>query len=354
MIDSYRNNIVRKRTELVRYQDQKAKKAKIIADQNKMILSVRKSISRTRNSSLISSKMQKIESCQNNISRAEHDISKLEKDIARKEKEIFDEQKKLQREEEREQKKREAETEKRATEVKRFQQNTQSILRQHDRLHFETKAAIRRLENLPKQITVLFIASNPLKQNSLELDEEHRKISEEIRKSKYRNSVKLEGAWAARPNDLLSAINEFNPTIVHFSGHGTPTDKIVFQGSDGKPKFVDQEAIIQTIFAAADDLRIVFLNSCYSKNTAKAVVDHVEASIGMGGSIGDKAARIFSAQFYSALGFGKSVKNAFEQAKAALMLEGIKEEDTPVLFLKDGIDGDQLIIVNPGNRSVSL
>lgn len=35
---------------------------------------------------------------------------------------------------------------------------------------------------------------------------------------------------------MLQAINELNPTVVHFSGHGSDTDEIIFQdlesGSD--------------------------------------------------------------------------------------------------------------------------
>ena len=56
---------------------------------------------------------------------------------------------------------------------------------------------------------------------------------------------------------------------------------------------------------------------------------------------------IFAAAFYRALGFGKSVQNAFVQARAALQLEGIPEEGTPQLFTKLGIDPDKVILVNP-------
>ena len=64
-------------------------------------------------------------------------------------------------------------------------------------------------------------------------------------------------------------------------------------------------------------------------------------------SIGDDAARIFSSQFYSSIGFGVSLGKAFEQAKALLMMEGIKEENTPELFVKEGLNADELIIVKP-------
>jgi len=73
----------------------------------------------------------------------------------------------------------------------------------------------------------------------------------------------------------------------------------------------------------------------------------VDAAIGMNQSIGDEAARAFSAQFYSAIGFGCSIQAAFKQAKTALMLEGISEESTPELYLRDGVDESDLILVKP-------
>ena len=68
---------------------------------------------------------------------------------------------------------------------------------------------------------------------------------------------------------------------------------------------------------------------------------------GMNTSIGDNAARVFSSQFYSAIGFGLSVKRAFEQAKALVMMEGLNEENTPELFVQEGLNSDDLIIVRP-------
>ena len=69
----------------------------------------------------------------------------------------------------------------------------------------------------------------------------------------------------------------------------------------------------------------------------------------MNTSIGDDAARIFASQFYSSIGFGKSIQIAFDQAKAALMLEGISEEDTPELFVRDTLKAEEIVLVNPTN-----
>ena len=101
------------------------------------------------------------------------------------------------------------------------------------------------------------------------------------------------------------------------------------------------------MMASSDGIRMVFFNTCYSRNQAESVSEYVEATIGMNTSIGDEAARIFSSQFYSAIGFGLSVKKAFEQAKALLMLEDINEEETPELFIKQGLSSEDIVIVKP-------
>lgn len=67
----------------------------------------------------------------------------------------------------------------------------------------------------------------------------------------------------------------------------------------------------------------------------------------MATSVSDEAAYAFAAQFYSSLGFGLSVKKAFEQAKGVMMLESPTEANTPMLYTKEGIEADMLFIVKP-------
>src|SRR5262249_47064910 len=92
-----------------------------------------------------------------------------------------------------------------------------------------------------------------------------------------------------------------------------------------------------------------FFNTCYSRDQAQAVVEHVAAAIRMNKSIGDDAAKVFAASFYSAIGFGHSIGRSFQQAKAALMLQGIPEESTPELFVAEGLDSDALVLVKPAH-----
>jgi hypothetical protein len=203
------------------------------------------------------------------------------------------------------------------------------------------------LQELPERLTVLFLASNPIDQQPLRLDEEARSIHEMVRKSEHRDVVRLESRWAVQPLDVLQAINECKPGVVHFSGHGSEEDEILFQDSAGRTKLISKEAIVQTMMAASGDIQLVFFNTCFSHSQAAAIVEHVPCAIGMNTTIGDQAARVFAAQFYSAIGFGLSVAMAFDQAKAALMLEGINEAQTPELFAAPGVDLSGLFLVRP-------
>ena len=196
-----------------------------------------------------------------------------------------------------------------------------------------------------EKATILILTANAVTTERLALDEEVRDITDRVTKSAGRDKMEIFSRWAVRPLDILQAINEIQPEIVHFSGHGTADGKLLFAGEDGQAKPVSKETMVSAITAASEKARLFFFNACFSAAEAKAIVADIEAAIGMRTEIGDAAARVFAAQFYSALGFGKSVKAAFAQAKAALLLEGIAEEDTPLLYVKEGLDPGDIVLV---------
>lgn len=347
LIDSFRNSKIAKQKELAKLTSDKAKEFVKLSDLNKKINSASDAVKRTKSVSTINSKLKEIERYNKDIANVNKKIADFESKIVRKETEIFDYQTKIEKEQNNIDKKRKSESERLIKEQERSLKNINTTLNYHDRLHESTINEIKELKNIPEKITVLFLASNPIDQVQLRLDEEARSISEMIKKAKHRESVKLESCWALQPMDLLQALNEFNPAIVHFSGHGSDEDEIVFQAQDGTAKLVSKEAIVQTMMASSENIRLVFFNTCYSRNQAEAISQFADATIGMNTSIGDEAARVFSSQFYSSIGFGHSVAKAFQQAKALLMMEGIKEENTPELFIKDGLNADEIILVKP-------
>jgi len=190
---------------------------------------------------------------------------------------------------------------------------------------------------LAPRVRVLFLAANPEDTERLGLDEEVRSIGEKLRSSKGRETIILEQAWAVRPDDVLQELSERRPHIVHFSGHGTDRGEIVLTGSQGDSRPMSQRALKALFSAMKDNVRLVVLNACFSEAQASAISEVIDVTVGMLGTVDDVAARVFAAAFYRALGFGKSVKQAFDESHAALLMEGFEDEQ-PQLKSRAGID----------------
>lgn len=341
----YSNSVKRKKEELIRLRNERAKYTKDLSDASQKILRAEKQLKSTKSSSTINSKINEINRESKKKSEAEKKISECDTRIARKERELATEESKLLREQEKSQKNRNKEIEKSYTQlqsdIKLQKYNTELLYKE-----------IKELKQPKDKINILFIGANPdiiledgTEQSKLKLDKETREIQEAIVKSLNRDSIHFETRLAVRTSDLFQAINEVNPTIIHFSGHGTDTGKLVLQDNTDNPKFVDIEVIVKMIEASTDNLRLVVFNNCFSSSFAENVSEIVEASIGMNNSISDEAAIVFASQLYSAIGFGNSLEKAFNQAKARLLLEGINEDLTPELYVNENFKSSDIYIV---------
>jgi hypothetical protein len=200
---------------------------------------------------------------------------------------------------------------------------------------------------------ILFLAANPTGTNPLALDKESREIEEKIRASDHRDAFELLTKWAVRTGDLLQYLNQHRAHVIHFSGHGSPTEELILADANDQPKPVSKAALKQLFTTLKDNIRVVVLNACFSRPQAEAITEVIDCAIGMNRSIGDQAAIAFAAAFYQALGFGRSVKEAFESGKTALMLEGIPEEKTPELLVRKGINPSTIFLIEPARVTKS-
>lgn len=181
---------------------------------------------------------------------------------------------------------------------------------------------------------ILILAANPQGTKRLRLDEEVREIHAGLQRAKKREQFVLEQRWAVRSRDILRAMVDFSPKIVHFSGHGAGDEGLVFEDETGGAKLVDGEALAGLFKLFAQDIECVVLNGCYSEVQANAITQHINYVIGMSKEIGDRAAIEFAVGFYDALGAGNTVEFAYEFGCAAIRLAGISEQLTPILKKK--------------------
>ncbi|WP_327010942.1 TIR domain-containing protein [Dactylosporangium sp. NBC_01737] len=188
------------------------------------------------------------------------------------------------------------------------------------------------------RIRILLLAANPRGTGPLAIDVEEREITEKLRLSRDRDRFDLVTCWAVRPSDLLQHLNRHTPQIVHFSGHGRRPGEIVLAADDGTGRLVDAAALGELFRVTGNMVRVVVLNACWSAVQAQAIGQHVDYVLGMRKPVTDQATTVLAAAFYSALGFGRTVPEAFEQATAALLLHGLAEQDTPELLIRHGAD----------------
>jgi non-canonical purine NTP pyrophosphatase (RdgB/HAM1 family) len=184
----------------------------------------------------------------------------------------------------------------------------------------------------PSIVKILLLAANPTDTTRLRFDEEIRSIKQVLRQSEYRNRFDIKDHLAVRVADIQEYLLDYKPHIVHFTGSGGKSREIILENEFGESHPVSTRALSQLFRVLKDNIRCVVLNACYSERQAKAIGEHIDCVIGMSGNIGDRSAICFSKSFYRALGFGKSVKTAFDLGRMQIDLENFEQQDIPELL----------------------
>lgn len=192
---------------------------------------------------------------------------------------------------------------------------------------------------------VLLLAASPNSMEPLRIDREVRGIEEMLKGSEHGRSVEIITRWAVRAADLLKALVEVQPDVVHFSGHGMDDHTLVLENEDGSPREIDNRALAGLFGVLKERVRVVVLNACYSHAQAKVLAEHVDCAIGMSERMPDDAAIAFGSAFYLAIGSGRSVQTAFGVAVQALRLEALQGADVPVLIARDGVCPSEVVLL---------
>src|SRR5918995_4635655 len=162
-------------------------------------------------------------------------------------------------------------------------------------------------------ITILFLSANPASTDPLELNKECNIINQKLRAAANKGDFKLEQRHDISIKWLIEELLNYNPQILHFSGHGSPNSSLIFKNENtGQIEEVPPLALSNLFKVLGKKIDLVFLNACYSEKQATAIAKHVNCVIGMSDAIPDDTAIEFASTFYSSLGFGKNIKDAFD------------------------------------------
>jgi hypothetical protein len=218
---------------------------------------------------------------------------------------------------------------------------------------------------------ILFLAANPIGTRRLAFDEECAAIERELRMTAGRDDFDFRSKWAVTIDEMMRHLNELHPSVIHFSGHGcnAPADHVpasatrdvacddpgglYLQDEHGRPQIVSPRALSMMVKAAAGSARVVVLNACCSELHAEALCSVVDCVVGVSGAIRDEAASSFAVGFYRALGNGRSVGNAVEQAVATLAAKQFPDEHALCCRTRRGVDARQLYLTRAGSAGVT-
>lgn len=193
--------------------------------------------------------------------------------------------------------------------------------------------------NVTKRKTILFLASTPSSEAKLQLEKEFVRISSSLQEGTI--EYRLVAEWAVTPNELQKAILKHKPNFIHFSGHGKEGDGetggIILNDAESNAKLVSGKALenMFNIFSRKIKIDIVLLNSCYTEEQSTGISKYIPYVIGMSDSIEDDSAIEFSTGFYRGLAEDEDIQFAFDLAVNMIQLEGLADDDVPVLLKKN-------------------
>jgi hypothetical protein len=202
---------------------------------------------------------------------------------------------------------------------------------------------------MPK-LKILFVSANSIPSAPLKVEDEYKEVLAKVRPSKN---------WDIRHNpsatlkEVVDEIKLYKPDIVHFSAHGSPSEKIVLNNQAGKPKSVSTKALEQLFKIMKGNVRLVVMNSCYSAAQARAIAKFVNCVCGVRLTLEDDLAIVFSQPFYEALIEGKSVAAAYDTAMILVYAEDPDKQQVPRLF-KGSVPPEEIFFSSARSRTPSL
>ncbi|HEU4403877.1 MAG TPA: CHAT domain-containing protein [Polyangiaceae bacterium] len=187
-----------------------------------------------------------------------------------------------------------------------------------------------------RRIKILFLAANALPERPLRLEDELRAVEARLRTSRYGDTFELARCSATRLEDVQRCLLEHAPDVVHFAGHGDAGAGLVLFDDRGKPARVPIAALAALLRVFRSEVRLIVFNACFSAEQAAAVRESVGVAVGMRGEIADRASLAFAGAFYEALGYGRSVREAFELGVGAVKALDLGQGHVPELFAPEG------------------
>lgn len=197
--------------------------------------------------------------------------------------------------------------------------------------------SIRLNENLTEgNVTrILMLTANPAGTALLELEEEHSAIVLKLQNVQNKFSViKKEVSRVS----FKESIEEVNPDILHFSGHGDGEGIMVHNSNSNGSEQISAKSLDSLFLYLKEQgvkIKAVVLNACYTENQSMAIAKHIPYVIGTTVTVGDRIAKDFSIGYYFKLTQNNmDFENAFRSGVVQAEMSGAQKSD--FIMFKNG------------------
>lgn len=166
---------------------------------------------------------------------------------------------------------------------------------------------------MSERLRILFVAANPTDAARLRLDEEYRLVRRRMQDNVEAGNADVRLESAARLDDLLKALADYKPHVVHFAGHGNE-EAVCLETDEGVTAALTKEQLSAFLELLRRHVRLVVLNACRSAPHTETLARAVDYVVGTKVAVADADALRFTADFYTALALGGTVREAFHKA----------------------------------------
>lgn len=146
------------------------------------------------------------------------------------------------------------------------------------------------------------------------------------------------------PEQLTAAMRSLTD-VLHISAHAE-NGRIYLEGagytSIGHAELAE---LIQIMAKGGRAPRLVVLNACNTEDGLDLLLPHVEYAIGIRGDIQETSACLFTSTFYTCLGRGQSIADAFAVAMLRLQMHEETSTGVPRLRWRDGVEPAETILL---------
>ena len=200
-----------------------------------------------------------------------------------------------------------------------------------------------------RELKILFLPANVIDGVHIYMDAEVNTLTNNLSYLPLHGKVTLRRRWATQLSDIVTAVEEIEPDIVHFAGRCTDAGELVLRDEQGNPRLVKAHEAAGAIAFVCPKTRLCFFNARFYGEDVKKVVAVMDMVVGMRKKVSEQALISFTGSIYAAAGFGRDLGSALNIAKAALELHYKAEAGAPIIYLKDGFNPDKTTLLPLGN-----